>query len=425
MRRFLALLLFLAFFAAAPAQAQAVLTVSPSPPKTAMGGLGVAVPTTDAHGFFYNPAHLGPFGREANLAVRAYPTSANWLSTGDLSTRSTALSAGYDFSPQLGVPLSAGVGYARSSFDLGTHERRNAQNEVVGTVELSDRTDAFSVGVGFGQLVNGSAGATLKRFQIGREVVSGDIPAVSSLPSANLLDVGALVSVPLVGRGPTVTGLDGALDERLALGAEAALGYAALNIGDELQYGERPADPLPRTARLGYGLTASLDYALGGTDRRVRLAEIGVSVEAEDDLRDCYVGGSRPCDRDGYQGPLGDIAPLDHVVAMHSSKQVTRRRGVRFDLAETLQIRRGGFRRQYPSLGEGGAEVQTRVQEATRGWGVRTEGTLTLLAVRTETPAFDVLAEHADLRYFHATNFAGSDRETTFHSLSLVVRGFR
>ena len=93
-------------------------------------------------------------------------------------------------------------------------------------------------------------------------------------------------------------------------------------------------------------------------------------MEAEDVLIERTVAedSNRTTAQLEYQGPLGDMAPVDNILRM-----------------------RGVFK---------------------------------LAAAWTDAAALDLLAGHLDLQYFSATYLAGTDRAADFRSFSLLVKGF-
>ena len=55
------------------------LSINPSPKSAGLGWTGVSVPNDEAFGFYYNPAMLGYFGQDNNIAIQAYPGSIDWF----------------------------------------------------------------------------------------------------------------------------------------------------------------------------------------------------------------------------------------------------------------------------------------------------------------------------------------------------------
>ena len=85
---------------AQPETAMTHLLLPPSPLLNGMGRAGTALPSDEAYGFFYNPAHLGLVTPNANVVVQFYPAHTDWLpgfNFSDLTFYSMAFNLGYAF----------------------------------------------------------------------------------------------------------------------------------------------------------------------------------------------------------------------------------------------------------------------------------------------------------------------------------------
>ncbi len=364
------------------AQAQTVLSLSPSAQQNGMGGAGVALPTTDAAGFFYNPAHLGHLGRAANLAVQAYPDATTWLPGfgRDLRLSNTAVSAGYDLSGRLRVPLSVGAGFQRTAFDIGPWQRSPLEAGPAGAAfEQSERARALAVGAGLDYFVDVSAGVAIKHTRLEDRTPppsGGTVPLRETAPasdvetsvSAWVVDVGVLATLPVVEAARRILGAAPGGRRRVAPFADLTLGYSAQNFGGAVNVSDDYA-PLLRT-RAGAGLRTGADLAYAGG--ALRLLDLQGTVETDEG---------------------------------------TFRHGWRMEVGQTFSVSRGGF--------DGGGYEDRQ----THGLGLRAAGLFKLLGAVSGNALVQALADHADVQYTRATYFAGSDFASDFQSFALVVRG--
>ena len=168
-----------------------------------------------------------------------------------------------------------------------------------------------------------------------------------------------------------------------------SIGYAQLNVGDEVYYiDQAQADPMPRTARLGYGLSTGIDFKI--QEMTLRAVELGFTVDAEDLLviRNKDTSGTSGFD---YQSFLGDINIDKNIIQMKGDENVLSRSGFKLDLVETLTITWGKYSgRSYDNL-------------KTNGIAIRAKGLLKLLDKFTSDPTVKYIAKHFDIRYYKST----------------------
>ena len=151
------------------------------------------------------------------------------------------------------------------------------------TFESKDYYLAFSLGAGIDYGVQFYTGITYKsvtsilaprNIGVGTEQGSGEA-------YANIFDFGLLLNVPIIRLVDDNANLDLFDNVPSIPFFNFSIGYAKLNIGDEIYYID-PAqtDPLPRTARLGCGLSTGIDFKV--QDIILRVLSIGFTVDAED-----------------------------------------------------------------------------------------------------------------------------------------------
>lgn len=379
-----------------------------SPAQNAMGSTGTSLPTDDTYGFLYNPAQLGYSSQSNNLSFIFYPSSIDWLGSSGLSISGIALNLGYNFKNLVGIPLSVGVGFANPEINYGEFFIRTGEGDPtpLGTFEAKDYYYAYSLGAGVDYYLQFYAGITYKSITsilsdqpVGEEQGSGKA-------EVSAIDYGFLLSVPIIRL----------IDENLSFDLTQTIpavpylnlsfGLAKSNIGDEVSYFDvAQADPLPRMARLGYGLSTGIKLQFEETV--INVFDIAFTVDAEDILIDRDTSGSFE-----YQSGLGDIDFNKHVIQIKGDDKVVSRAGLQISLLETLVIRNGHF------SGRGFDERKTN------GIEIRAKGLLKLLDKFSDDPTIKYISDHFDLRYYNTTYFADHFLETKITGLALVINGF-
>lgn len=384
-----------------PITALPFLEISPSPGINGVGGAGVALVKPDAHGFLYNPAHLGLAARDARALSAFYPAgSTDWLAFDGLTLGSAALAVGFD-ARVAGLPLTVGAGLAQTALRFGEHVAVDEQGAPLGAYEPVDRYRALAVGAGTTGAVRVGFGAAARHVtSTDRVRVEGEQLSTTSVWGFTF-DLGLLAEADvtrLLGRPR----LGGALGLQPSLAVSA--GYAQTNLSGEVAYSGSPALPLPRTARLGWSASAGLDLP---TDvGALRLVEGTLAVQAEHSLvrREDLTGRYR------YRAFVGDLHVFEHGFLGHGNAVVTGRHGWQLSVAETFALSRGSFD------GWGFFDAQTHAVEA------RLAGPLKGAALLTGSGRLAEFARRFDLRLTHAVVFSGDAQESTFDGLTFVVR---
>jgi hypothetical protein len=278
------------------------LLLNPSPSLSAMGATGTALPTEDPFGFLWNPAQLGLTSQTNNLSFIFYPSKLEWIPTFnlDLELKAIALNAGYNFKDLIGFPLSFGFGYSNPEFDFGTFVRTDENGNILGEFEAKDYYNAYSFGLGVDYFVQLSVGYTIKDVtSILSDQPTGEEQG-SGKAETTVNDFGILLNVPVTKLIDDKMQVQ--LDENLFAQPKFnfSLGYSKSNIGDEISYiDSAQADPLPRTDRLGYGISAGFDLVTN--DFKINAFNISFTVEADEILIKRDSTGSE------YQSTLSDL----------------------------------------------------------------------------------------------------------------------
>lgn len=192
-----------------------------------------------------------------------------------------------------------------------------------------------------------------------------------------------------------------------------SFGYSQSNIGDEIYYVDpAQADPLPRTARLGYGISTGVDIQY--EDNPLRFIGIDFTVDAEDLLLDYeYInsGGLMiPLTKfDGYQSFLGDINIGRNILQVKDDDNVITHAGVQFNLLESFLLKFGQMK---------GKSVNNR---STNGFEIRSSGLLKFLGSMSDNSIIKFISNHFDVRYYNSNYSAASDLETNIKGLAFYV----
>jgi hypothetical protein len=390
------------------------LNFNPSPRLTGMGLLGTAYPNEDPAGFYYNPAQLGHTSQTNNISLQVYPSGVDWGVPAFLRNiglgykyKNLSFNVGYNFSKLLGgLNLSAGFGYIHSKFDFGNFNVTGPDSPTpLYTIDQYDRFDAYGFGVGIDYFVQFSAGITYKN--IHSQMPGYTFAGVTTF-EANIsaIDYGLLLTVPLTKL------VDPQLQFSLLRNIPASpylnlsLGYANLNVGNEIYYIDpAQADPLPRTARLGYTISAGLNIELNNSTLKALSYDFTVDDDASLVQRD--TASSKP----SYKDFFGNIKIGRNLIGLKSDNYVVVHKGHNINLLETISFQIGRF------------DGRGYYNERTSGFGIQTKGIFTLLKSFSKNDIVNFIADHLDVQYYSTKLFADSAGETKFEGINLIWYG--
>ena len=186
------------------------------------------------------------------------------------------LNLGYNFKNLLNFPLSVGIGFANPEINYGEFTTTS------GTFESKDYYYAYSIGVGIDYYIQFYAGITYKDIT---SILSDQPVEQGGLGKAEVstIDYGFLLNVPIIRLINENLDFNMIQDVPIKPYLNLSFGYAISNIGDEVVYFDpAQADPLPRTARFGYGVSTGLNMQF---EKFVLNAfDIAFTVDAEDIL---------------------------------------------------------------------------------------------------------------------------------------------
>jgi len=387
------------------------LTFPVSPSQNAMGYTGTSLPIDDPYGFLLNPAQLGYTSQQNNFSYMLYPSKVNLWDADEFRIKGSAFNIGYNFKDLVGIPISVGFGFANPELKLSL---RNPNNEW--DLEDKDKYEAYSVGVGIDYLVQFSAGITYK--SIHSKII--DFSASSFPPpyfeiNPNTIDYGFLLNVPVLNLINNEISFSIINDKPMKPFFNFSLGYSQSNIGDEIYYvAVAQKDPLPRTARLGYGISTGIDIKIAETS--LKFLKFDFTVDAEDlllkyetiSLDDRMFPSIKRFS--GYQSFIGDINVGKNIFQIKGDNNVISRSGFQINAFEFFTYKRGHLN------GHGYNDFTTN------GVEFRISGLLKFAKIISNDPVINFISNHFDMRYYNSNYKATEGLETNMKGIAFYVR---
>lgn len=371
-----------------------------SPATTSMGVTGASLPIDDPYGFLLNPAQIGNISQTTNLSFAFYPGSSKLWGFDAYRFNSLALNLGYNFKDDLNFPLSIGLGYSRSSFKFGDNWNSD------------DVYSTFSFGVGIDYYMQFNAGISLKHISSIINYRPTGQEFMDAKASINTFDFGLLINVPILKLIDKEIQFDLLENNPLYPFFNFSTGYSQLNNGDEIYYIDpSQADPLPRLAKLGYGL--SIGFNLELEKQTLKALGFDFTVEAEDLLVERnFVFSPDTSAFTSYQSFLGDINISKNIFSVKGDDNVVSRVGLEIELFEILSYRNGHLN------GRGFHNIKTN------GLEIKSDGLLKFITQVQSESAFNYLSDHFALRFSYSNYFVDEGLETDYYGLSLFVKDF-
>ncbi|MCL5029650.1 MAG: hypothetical protein M1480_11625 [Bacteroidetes bacterium] len=381
-----------------------MLYLDPSPQLNGMGMVGTGLPTNDPFGFYYNPAQIGYNSQANNISLQFYPSKVNWLGLNVVSYNNIAVNAGYNFKNLLnGLSFSAGFGFIHSKMD---YENPFGISPYYPGNDSYDEFNAYALGVGIDYYVQFNIGLTYKKITS----VLSSAPWMSTIGKSyeatpSTFDYGLLLTVPVIKIIDPKYYLFKYKDLPAIPYFNFSIGYARLNQGGEAVYVDQAqADPLPRTARLGYSFSAGLDLTLKNTS--LKIIDYNFTVDADDILIE---SNSRSY---SYQSGIGDIQIGRNLIELKSSDKVVVHKGHNINIYETISFMIG----RYDGRGY--------YSQKSSGWGLSAKGILKMIKANYENDIVDYIADHFDVQYYSTKLFQDSGIETNLKGIGLSFTGF-
>lgn len=390
-----------------PVQSYALpsLTLQQSPLLSGAGQIGTAIPMEDAIGFYYNPAQLGYFSRTNSLSAFFMPQK---LSLSNYSPDVTFQTSSVTVGTHVSRPLSIGFGYIHNKIGYGTFSHANAHNpNSISKYESYDSFDGYSLGFGYNYYLHFNFGFSVKSF---RSILNNnnieDVNVFRKV-EGTAFDFGVMIITPvsqiLFNNTKFYLSDDAALKPKINF----TLGYSINNLGKKVWYvNPSQADPLPRTARLGYSADLGFDLSMLG----IRLNAVNYSFTAE--AEDILLKNDNDTTGTSYQDILGDIKIKNHLIDLKGDNNVVIHRGHIFRLFETV-ILTSGRENRY-----------NHINIKSNGFGISSEGIFKLLNTLIDNPTLNYIADHIVLEYYSSNINADNMKSTSFKGLAIYVRSF-
>lgn len=379
-----------------------------SPSQNAMGYTGTSLPIDDPYGFLLNPAQLGYTSQHNNFSYMLYPSEVKLWGLEQIKIKGSAFNVGYNFKNLIGIPMSAGIGYANPEIDFNFNNPNNNQN-----IEERDKYETYSLGVGFDYLIQFYAGITYKNID---SKVSDYSSSLSPLPfyeaNAKTIDYGFLINVPVLKLINNEIFFMAMNKYTIKPFFNISLGYSQSNIGDEIYYIDPDQkDPLPRIARLGYGISTGIDTKCN--ENLFRVFGFDFTVDAEDlllNFKKIYGPDYYIKVLDGYQSFIGDINIGRNILQVKGDENVIVHAGVQFNFLESLILKYGQMKGRSDN------------NRSTNGFEIRSAGLLRFIGELSGNSAFKFISSHFDIRYYNSNYSVEESLETNIKGIAFFVK---
>lgn len=386
------------------------LTFPTSPSQNAIGYAGTSIPMDDPYSFLLNPAQLGYTSQKTNLSFMFYPSKADLWGFNIASVNGSALNLGYNFNDILGVPLSIGASFIHQKQDMFfRYSATEGENKNL------EKYNIYSLGIGYDSFIQLSAGITYKNInsQI-PDYLSSFYPPPFYEIKTDALDFGILLTIPIIKIIDESLVFDFARKISLKPSFKFSIGYSQLNIGDEISFfSPVQSAPLPRTARLGYGVSTGLEIPY---DNPLQIIGLDFTVDANDILLNyetIYTGRLPDLTIHkftGYQSFIGDINIGRNIIQIKGDDKVSVHAGFQAKLFESFIYKVGHNKGAY----SGGIE--------TNGYEIRTSGLLKFICELTDNNTLIMLRDHIDIRYYYSRYSLNENLETKINGIALYIQ---
>jgi hypothetical protein len=373
-------------------------TIQESPLLLGAGSIGAAIPTNDALGFYYNPAMLGYSSQQNHISFLFMPQKTNWLPDAipSITFNVWGLNVGYNFyNENKKLPLSLGFGFVKNTFDYGQS-----------LFDSKDILNTYSLGASYKYYVLFNLGFSVKKYSstLGSYTDEGFKPYKAD---GTAYDFGAMVIAPISQLFFNDVKFQANNTISFKPDFNFTLGYAVDDIGKKISYIDASqADPLTRTARLGYTFDFGINMNIGET----KLSALNYSFTAE--ASNVLLKFNSQTGSTNYQGLMGDIKFGTNLIRLKGDQQVTVRRGHIFKLFETIVLVSGRFDGEGYDNSLGNSE--------SNGFGFSTQGVFKFLSNEVSSPALKFITKHLMLEYYNINDFSnpGSSFKTNLKSIT-------
>ncbi|VAX20983.1 hypothetical protein MNBD_IGNAVI01-1621 [hydrothermal vent metagenome] len=372
-------------------------TLQRSLPLIGAGQIGAAKPNNDPIGYYLNPAILGYTSQNNHASLYFMPSKAEWIKSFglDLTWDTFGFNIGFNLE-EYDLPISVGFGYMHDKFSYGVFNGKESYD--------SFNNFSFGVGIDYGILL--SFGMSIKPYESHLGGNNPENETISHEANGTAFDYGTMIIVPISKLLFNNVKWELSNTTSIKPTTNFTLGYSLTNVGDEIVYGDNEqADPISRTARLGYTIDFGFDAYIN--KNKLNIITYSFTAEVEDILIKQNETGF-----DGYQSFLGDIDVGKNLIQLKADDKVIVHKGHTINLFETLTITTGSF------TGRGYPEVKN-----TNGYGFSSEGLLKLFSYSADNTTLNYIAKHFVVEYYDVTIFADWGQfETDMQGISLYMK---
>lgn len=311
-------MLVLLFAGRQPAQAQVgeaaaiFLQIEPDSRAAAMGNANVAL-ADNANAVYWNPAGLA---RQEGLSASI--THSQWL---------PQFNAGLFYDYLVGkyhVENLGTFGGHVTYFNLGEHEQRTGENDLLGRFSAYE----LAIGTSFGTTVS-------EHFDVG----AGMRLIYSNLTGSSTVSVGAQETHAGVSAGFDLAGMYRSGNIELgSIGSEIRIGANLANMGPQIQYSDREqSDPIPTNLRVGWAWEFQFD----------EYNSLTIANDFNKMLVDSDSTGAKPWYQalvSSWQSTTVDLNPNDDQVrSLNAFQQMTIATGLEYWYNDLFALRSGYF----------------------------------------------------------------------------------
>ena len=267
---------------------------------------------------WFNPGQLGLKSRLNNISLTYnLPLEFQLYSANTYST--FGMSVGYNFSNELGIPLSVGLGYIRQNMDIAEYVETDITWQVLGKYKSSESANALTVSAGIDYWFKLGMGFTYKH-------ISSELNELISKKlregTANVMDFGMLISAPII--------RDLKFSELTLFNTNFNVGYSISNLFDNMNYNDKIDDPLPRYEQFGYSISINLHQIYKDVD--YELLSIDWAAQADNLLM------KRDSANFEYLPIFSRINIWENIIKLNSTYNLMTNYGIRISIAETIKI---------------------------------------------------------------------------------------
>jgi hypothetical protein len=392
-----------------------ILNIPASPFLNGMAAVGTALPTSDEFGFSYNPAQLAYTTRITPFAAHFYPVNIEISNHSKPTLKGSAFNLGFMIGGRNRmIPINLALGYMSFELDLGEIVYSDTTGNELDRILSNEYYNAFAIAMGLRYWVEFYAGLNYKYVtsQPGYAILPGN-QLVRARERFGAWDYGFLVLIPIIRDREMMRRPGDRIRLKYQPFVNLSFGYSKSNIGKEVTYSDiLLPKPLPRTAKLGYGLTIGFDLLIKRA--LIRLVQVDWSVQANDLLSYNTSGSSTKLNISDidYQAFLGDINVYRNIISARGDNKVESRLGFSIELGEVFRYSQGYF------------EGRGWERKTTRGFAIRTKGIFKLLRRKYTRSWYSFIVDNLDIRYFTSTYYVNHDHMSRFHGISLQMNRF-